>query len=594
MGWGCVVVLLAVLLGGCGTNDVGAGGGGDIPVPPDTGNEVTGMLSLGASDTLLTSTTLPASGNLVVRKADSTLNGLTLAADPGVFPAGTAFTVRSQPIISHSYGSAVQPISPLITVDNNAVAPEGLLQISIPISLPVGFTVLALAYNRATGKLQVLTPLAQTNTALTVAVAHLVPPMAMGMTATTSGLDLFVVQVPTLPDAIDSGFRPGVDNWQFANDGTTPTPGGQCLGNCISEAFYYVARKPVQQRALYNRYDNSSGTTPTPTFWNDDTLGLRLAAAAHRSQGQEWSQYLRQAGDHFGSQAALLNWQACRYGLFLSRQPQLLSLYDAANRQHAVLVYRCTAHALYFADPYYPMNVVRMTTFAGANFTAYDGYTGFMFLSQHVIDWPAVQALWAALDAGTVGTDLFPATRIEWRNPGGAWHNLTNGSAQPLGSSTELRAVVTGYANPGWKVYRSDGTALDATAVTGASHHTYSITTTTVLGVNALTPGLDAGWAWANFHWITVSPMTTFTVSGAASVAAGDSIILTVGGRDARGDAVTGDDMNVAWNCSDTAVATVELTGTTATVTGVTAGTVTITANEAVSGKSAQQVVTVK
>jgi hypothetical protein len=503
-GVGMVLGVVMVLLSGCG-------GGGANSSQQDPGNA--GRLALGPSAVLVQVGSVPGGGGAVtVANPAHALNGLTLTVPAAVYPGGTVVTIRSAPIQQHSYGALVRPITPLITIENGgARVAGGAMTLTIPVQVAAGESALALAYARDSGRLEVLSPLDATDTTLTVNLTQCRPPVDLAAPAPSSGgIDILAVAVADaqLPATVDSGFRPGVDSWQFPNDGSLLTPGGQCLGWSTTALYYYLVRRGSPAQSLYNRLDNSDGLGwATPLLWQDDTRALRLAVAAQYAEDQHWSSYLSTLPQPPGGRFASLSWLACRYAIALTGEPQLFFLYDGAGRAHVVIAYRASGTTLALADPAYPASTTRATTFGAGGFASYDGYTAFHYASRSTaIDWAQIAALWQQCDAGTVGQSLLPATGLEWRNDAGQWTRVT-GPLTTQQATVTLRPVVQGIDAPGWIAYTRAQQALDTQVVSDENGRGYPL----ALGENTLGMHIlaiqvrQAGWSWVGFQWVTVN-----------------------------------------------------------------------------------------
>ena len=99
-----------------------------------------------------------------------------------------------------------------------------------------------------------------------------------------------------LPATVDSGFRPGVDDWQFTNYGSYVAPTGHCEGQSVSAIWYYVnQRLGGGASPLYGLYDDNGGNRPRPSGRTtrtaigclrrpDDPIGIPACTRLPRSQ----------------------------------------------------------------------------------------------------------------------------------------------------------------------------------------------------------------------------------------------------------------------------------------------------------------------
>lgn len=125
-------------------------------------------------------------------------------------------------------------------------------------------------------------------------VMECVPVLSMDANSVTLGLRHFcILGVGFMPLRIfediktyDTGFQPGVDDFNRVNNGSSLEPDGHCLGQCLTMQWYYINRKLAGEASLWNRFDNY-GCEPdlpfiTPTMQDDDVMALRLASVAQK------------------------------------------------------------------------------------------------------------------------------------------------------------------------------------------------------------------------------------------------------------------------------------------------------------------------
>ena len=272
-----LVFLLAVLfaLGGCG------GGSSDrertpdpTPVPPERG--LTGEFITGQSETLASQDVGPQGGTLVVSRPGHPLDGLEVEIPEGAFDDSQQVTIASAEIFDHTFGEFVEPLTPLLEITIGDDYANDIITVTIPIRSPHNEVGLPIHYDQSVG------------------IIELVPFIDVGpdsVTMATRSFSLFAVahfRVASLfvppPEEwpfdedrriiLDSGFRPGVDDWQFANHGSHITPLGYGTGQVITALAHYMSN-PVR---LWGLYDNNGHEPATPNFDWDDSLAIRLAS----------------------------------------------------------------------------------------------------------------------------------------------------------------------------------------------------------------------------------------------------------------------------------------------------------------------------
>jgi len=69
---------------------------------------------------------------------------------------------------------------------------------------------------------------------------------------------------------IDSGFRPGIDDWEFTNYGSYITPDGECEGQSLTALWYYDTSPMVKI------YASMAATTITATSRQPQIFGRMI------------------------------------------------------------------------------------------------------------------------------------------------------------------------------------------------------------------------------------------------------------------------------------------------------------------------------
>jgi hypothetical protein len=449
-----VVVLVVAAFGtgfvklpGSGTTVWPLGSADGPDAPPAQGH-----LTLGSSSTV-EEIPLDADGaSVTVSAPGKPWHGLEMDVPAGAW-TGTTLQITAQQIIGSTFGKLVTPISPLYTVTGAEGLAAEPVTLTIPVTVPDGSFAMGFFYD-ASGRLEGMPLLAEDGTSVTIATEHF------------SSFFVSMIERMLLPEKTDSGFLPGVDDWLFTNRGSFVAPSGHCAGQTLTEAWYFIERyRKAGAPRLHNVYDNN-GNEKTPDLWQDDSLSYRLASVAH-------TQYVANAGPlsldkFFGVWRGLgfdtLQYDAFRYAMSVTGEPQLVSLSDSNNKNgHAMLVYRVDPNGLHVADPNYPSATERLIPFdgssgkfktysSGANYEAIRAghdiaYVNFVYKAKTaLVDWSVLGADWAALDAGTIGAGVFPTLNLQvfaGTDAAGkqTWVSLVDGYTT---SSPQLEIVLTG------------------------------------------------------------------------------------------------------------------------------------------------------
>lgn len=393
---------------------------GEVPPAEPATPAAKGTLTLAAPVELAAATIEVSGGTITVNKPGDPLNGLTIVVPAGAYAAAVPFRVSSSPISASSFGDGLTPVSPLVTIDNGGAVLVGdpvlvTIPATMPATVPEGSAVFGLYYHGDSGSIDPLTTVEQAAASTTLAATHF------------SDIYLALADLIKIGGTVDSGFRPGVDDWQFTNYGSFVVPNGHCEGQSVSAIWYYKnQRQGGGASALYGLFDNN-GDGHTPTFWPDDSDAYRFASAVQADAIVMPATYNYFNSLHSGG---TLTYNLFKAAIAATGAPQLISIADSAGKHgHAMIVYRVTPTRLYVADPNYP---ARLRT------VAYDAATGVLgpYSSgdnagaiaaggatsyQRFAYIPAgssssdsgVAAHWAEFETGKSGNAIFPAYDLE-------------------------------------------------------------------------------------------------------------------------------------------------------------------------------------
>lgn len=415
------------------------------PHPPvRTGNITTGQAAEAATQTIGAS-----GGTIAISKPGDPLDGLVIDVPPAAYAGDSVFKVRSAPITGQTFGSDINPVSPMITVDNGGAYSGEMMYVRVPARVPEGSFAMGFFYDEKTGQLQGM-PLAGTDAgSVTVATRHF------------SSFFISMIEKTLLKKDMDSGFRPGIDDWQFTNYGSFIAPGGHCEGQALTAMWYYCTQPDGKDLCLYGRYDNNGVKPATPELWQDDSLGYRFCSVIQSGMrfgentvledfwsnlsGIEWKfvnnkwKFEKAAGI---SDEAIFNLFA--YSIRATGEPQEAVILSNAGGGHAMVVYKVVGNALYVADPNYPGNTDRKITYYSGDgkFKPYSSggsraeieagnaksYEKIIYAAKStVVPWDIIAGRWLEFKNGTIGNDVFPPYSLQVCGEQGARTPLTDG-----------------------------------------------------------------------------------------------------------------------------------------------------------------------
>jgi hypothetical protein len=481
-----VMLILALLIPmqlGCG-----GGGGGKISTP-------TGSIAAGTSTALAEQTIGTSGGTIKVNDSQSPLNGLQMDIPGGAYTDSRVFKISCATIVKHTFGSKLNPISPLITIENGGGYADDVMTITIPVTISDGQFAMAFYYDGQKGKLEGVPLISENSTSVTISTMH------------CSKFVISSIAESLLLGTIDSGFRPGTDDWQFPNQGSYIEPGGHCAGQSLTAMWYYCERAANGEARLYGRYDNNGGTK-TPALWEDDSLGYRFASVVHSDiawdslSAKIFRKYLAGYSDN-------LTWKAFSYAIQLTGEPQYVGVKNTAvGGSHAMVVYKVTDGALHVADPNYPGKTDRVIEFVNGSFKPYSSganaaaiaagsgksYDRIIYVAKTaLINWGQIASRWGEFDSRTIGNDKFPAYSLQVVESSSVTYPLEDGF------NTDGKMLTVGIDSgftSGFYAYR-EGVRVDSNSVIELKPKNNE------LGFYILGQ-VGGDWEWVDFKYINV------------------------------------------------------------------------------------------
>jgi hypothetical protein len=377
---------------------------------------------------------VPASGGVL--KFDDLgdpLDGLVFEVRAGSYDHPVSVDISYYPIERKSELAGLDIISPLIAVEHGGQPSREALVLRIPVYMRSRFFTSVYAYDAVSGKIEALPVLEIDKNTVTVAAQSL--------------SKLFVTE-HKLEDLdrldVDSGYRPGVDTWQFQNQGSYLTPRGNAWGMGVSSLWYYVDGPRSSGNArLWGQYDGVPGASaPTPELWEDDVRGLAVATAIQYAYEQEREgRYYDLVYEMHRTDTGMVGLISLRLtydevtfytvadAIALTHEPQLLSACADFGVQCKTLVaYRVLGPSIWVADPndFQAHPRERVLTLRYGKFEPYSG-------SENLLD----RSAGVETEYGKISF-LGQSALTYWNQVGEAWDR---GILQPGYPTYRLRAV---------------------------------------------------------------------------------------------------------------------------------------------------------
>ena len=443
-----IMIVIALVISGCGASKSTTTSGQSYPdisqpYPPVR----TGDINTGTEVQEVSQTINSLGGMVAVSKTGDPLNGFVIDVPSNSYSGSTAFSVSSAPITSQTFGGDITPVSPMIYVDNGGTYSNDMMLIRVPVQVSAGDFAMGFYYDTTTKQLEGMPLISTDANSVTVGTRHF--------------SDFFISEISDtlLNGDIDSGFIPGVDDWQFTNRGSYIAQGGHCEGQSLTALWYYCTQPAGADARLYGRYDNNGDVPATPDFWYDDSLGYRFASTVQEDidsnsfANQMWDNLAGGKGfqrDENGNWQTVdipgigdeATWDLFAYSMEVTKEPQLVGLFSNAGGGHAMIVYRIYHGDLYVADPNYPGNTTRVIDYANGKFTPYNSGANADDIANGkgqpfetieycakttVLSWDDLAQRWSEFKDGTIGNDRFPGYQIICKDSKGQTQPLTDG-----------------------------------------------------------------------------------------------------------------------------------------------------------------------
>ncbi len=363
----------------------------------------------------IASAVIPSSGGEIeVADSNTALDGLTITVPDGAYAQDTEFSISMAEIQSHKFGELFNPVTPLISIDNGHGFAEEPMIVTIPIEKAEDEFAMAFYYDQSTGELEGIPFLDVTNDSITIITAHF-----SDLVVTKEKAKRITAQTDS-DFALDTGFKPGFNDFQMPNSGSVMAPGGHCAGQSIAAMFYYNNRGRIGWDKPLNGLLDNIGLAATPDLTWDDASAIRLSSVVHQHFVSRWGGNINQPANNV--------LYAFAYSIALTHQPQFIDI-RATNSAHAMIIYKVTTNALYVADPNFPgqerlikYKITNGTVhfesyFSGDNYeqatTNSKEYTQFNYFGLYsLINKAKVQQVWLdTLKGKDPGAVLFPADK---------------------------------------------------------------------------------------------------------------------------------------------------------------------------------------
>jgi hypothetical protein len=423
--------------------------------PAERAPRPTGVVSTGPAIVVSSQIVESSGGSVRVQRAGDPLDGLELVIPAGSYPETRQVNISHAPVTNHTFGDRFNPVTPLIIVENGGQYSDELMTMRIPVDVPPDHFAMAFYYNEEDGTLEGIPTAGVESDSITIVTRHF-STLLVSIISNTVLDDL-------LKGGIDSGFRPGADDWQFVNRGSFLAPGGHCAGQSLAAMWYYCEQPDGEDPFLWGLYDNNGKNPATPDLWEDDSDGYRLASIIQ--DDIDWDSFANSFMFHLRGASDELAFKAFAYGMYLTGEPQEVGIFSSAGGGHDMIVYRVDSKGLSIADPNYPGNAERRIEYSAGVFTPYNSganadeiaagngkaYETIQYCAKTAtVDWGLIGRRWNELKDGTIGDDSFPQYEVVVESDEGEEEPLADGYES---QHREIRIRINGDVPIGARVF---------------------------------------------------------------------------------------------------------------------------------------------
>jgi len=396
----------------------------------------TAVVSVGS----VPATTLPSSGGSITVSQPGALHGFSLNIPSGSYPASTTWNITYRSGSTITKTAVMNPVSPVIHLSGTATGYSAkLLTITIPATIPANTFPVIMLRDPGSGLIEVLPTTDYDSVSVTAVTRHLNAAFFLKNNAARSaglrgrsalragGYDVEVV-VSTLTRAqldadIDTGFRPGIDDWGFENPGTFFQPNGICGGMTLTAMWYFANKKADGN--LSHRLDLALGVSVS------NRGGIRWSSRVNAAQPDDAFGHAMEAATESakrtpGVTAGQIRYDMIKAQLVVQQLPQLIVVGNS-SLSHAVMAYRTVGTSIYITDPNVPGGLDQKVRFGSSEFVPYNMAattgTGPVVLAYYVAglgasalyDWGKFPDEYVEAVDGSIDEDVFPVTEMRSR-----------------------------------------------------------------------------------------------------------------------------------------------------------------------------------
>lgn len=404
------------------------------PTNPVNQNKLSDKISVGDATHEVSQDISPTGGKVTISNQESRLNGLEIIVTENGYDKNRTFVISSSPILEHKLGEYFNPVTPMIIIENGGGYSDMPMSIKVPIKKEDDEFILGFFFNELNGDLEPLPTIKLDDSFVTLETRHfalssITSPLTFAKKSDIKSQANLVItsikeNILANQNIINSGFTPGVDDWEFINYGSYIAPGGHCAGQSITAMWYYYEKKLRGESALFHRYDLVNNSDNPLLLWQDNPLGYRFASTLQRDAN--WGEWVERL--ELQSAYPYIVWNTFIGAMLITGEPQSVIIRNSTfGGGHAMIVYKINVSEgkLYVADPNYPNNrtvdgtsSIRFIKYVNSKFEPYPSYAKVgdpgkeydqiaYYSKTSTFDWARIGERFTELEDKTIGNDRF-------------------------------------------------------------------------------------------------------------------------------------------------------------------------------------------
>jgi hypothetical protein len=412
--------------------------------PPDNQVIVSKNISTGSYTSVATGSVGTSGATIKVSKPGTPVDGVELTVPANSFSSSQAVSVSYAEIKNHQFGPNFLPISPVISISCGGEYAKEPISLTIPVKIPSGHIPLGFYLDETNGKLEGIPFASIGANSITLLTRHFLSASQLKSgsaslkSGLTAGASIIISSISesllTQLSTITSGYKPGVDDWEFVNYGSYIAYGGHCAGQNMAAMWYFYEKKPTLG-SLYNKYSDNS------KLWQDNAKGYRFCSVLHNdliwdgTVSTLFSKYIDK-NQELDKQKLL----TIAGAMLVTGEPQGIGVYSVSGTNpngttaysgHDLICYQLSVNSgkLYISDPNTP-GVEQTISFANNKFQPYvakaNGNTPpspYPYVTYYAktafIEWNKIGKRFDELVNNTIGTvapNVFPAYTIWYKD----------------------------------------------------------------------------------------------------------------------------------------------------------------------------------